>query len=69
MADQKSLPMSRAVTVQVDELLSLIAEEKESYGSYLRLCARYEIDPHPVVTAISQTKIQLWEQLISLQKK
>lgn len=48
-----------------DDLMDLLAAEKEAFALYERLCARYQIPPDPTAIAVSQAKIQLLEQLMT----
>jgi hypothetical protein len=45
-------------------LLSLISEEKELFGEYSQLCARYQIQPDPIAIAKHQAKLEILQRLL-----
>jgi len=48
----------------LEALLELLAEEKEAYGTYLRLCERWNASPDPIIMATSTAKVQLLKQIL-----
>lgn len=48
-----------------DDLLDLLAQEKESFALYERLCAAYKTKPDPIAIAVSKAKIELLQQLLA----
>ena len=55
---------SKDCTVTQEQLLHLLAEEKETYNNYVQLCNFYQISPDPMATAAHQAKIQTLNQLL-----
>lgn len=47
-----------------DVLLSLIAEEKESFSQYCQLCSQYLIPEDPLATARHQGRMEILETLL-----
>jgi len=53
----------REVRLSVQQILALIAEEREDYSRYCQLCARLKTAPDPIATAVHETKIELLTRL------
>lgn len=51
--------------LEPSDVLELIADEKEAYGDFVRLCERYRIAPNPIATAVSSAKIELLKKLLA----
>lgn len=46
------------------QILDLIAEEKNKYSSYLQLCSYYKIEPDPVAIIKCSTKVETLEFML-----
>jgi len=45
-------------------ILDLIADEREKYSSYLQLCTYYKINPDSIVTIKCSVKIETLEHML-----
>jgi hypothetical protein len=47
-----------------DEILSLIAEEKEIFSEYTQLCRNYQIMPDPIAVSRSQGRLDILQKIL-----
>lgn len=47
-----------------EQLLDLIAEEKREFAELARLCQKYQVPVNLTAQAVSQAKIQAWQQIL-----
>lgn len=45
-------------------LLSLISEEKESFGKYTQSCAQYQIQPDPLALIRHRSRLEILNKLL-----
>jgi hypothetical protein len=51
-------------TLSKELLFSLFSQEKDLYSQYLQLCAIYQTQPDPLVTARHQGKLEILQHLL-----
>ncbi len=55
----------KPVSIQREEVLDLISDEKEALAEYERLCARFMIPPDMTAQRVVSAKIALLENLLN----
>jgi hypothetical protein len=49
-----------------EDILTLIAEEKDQFNQYIQLCAHYNIQIDPIAAAMSKATVGTLNQLLVL---